>query len=348
MKIKTEELRKFLSVAGQIRPNPVATNLDSIKIESTGQEVVFTKTNNNIWCRYSYVCQPSPPETFLINERMLNGVALTSKEYEVEVTLHIDGQNILIVSGADVVKTSAQDLKLFPVIQIAKGERVKIAKEIVERIRTASKYIATSVQRTAMNFVQVGIDGIFASNGSILYYYKAFPLPDVFLDHEPLTILKTSDDLLYWTSESYDFFQMEGFTFGFIKSVVKPIHYLPLVQATGTNSFTFKRQDFIDFCTLVQYSKKQENALAVFSGTDGKLTLKFVDADFNINIVRDIAITATAAISEFTFSVEWVEALLKSLPYEDLTLTSIGEGHYSVTSNHDENYKGIIARLADK
>lgn len=349
MKIRAEELRRFLNVAGQIKPNPVATNLDSIKIECTGQEVIFTKTNQNIWCKYSYVCQPAPPEIHLINERLLNGIAQTCKEYEIEITAHVDGINILITSGADVLKLGIQDAQLFPAVQIATGEKTKISSELVERIRIASKYISTTVQRTAMSFVQVGIDGIFATNGSILYYYRAFPLPDFFLDHEPLGVLRSSDDMLYWTSESYDFFQMDGFTFGFIKSIVKPLPYMQIVSVTGNQSFTCNKQDLIDFCTIVQYSKKQEYPQATLESADGvKLCLKHVDADFNINVVRDIAIQATQPIAQFVFSVPWVEVLLKSLPYETLTFTSVGEGHYKVTTTDDENYTGIIARLQDK
>lgn len=357
MKLKTEELRKFLAAAAQIKPNPVATNLDSIKIECTGQEIVFTKTNNNIWCKYSYVCQPQQLESYLINEKMLNGIAITSKEYEVEITTHIDGINLLIVSGADVLKTGIQDLALFPQTQIATGERVHIDKKLVECIRIAGRYISASIAVTAMNFVQIGIDGIFATNGSILFYYKAFPLPDIFLSAEPLNIIRgrkgkedqEDDDLLYSTSESYDFFQLDGFTYGFIKSVVKPLPYMQIIQATGKESFTFNRQDFIDFCTLIQYSKRQEHLNATFvSAGNGKLMLKYIDADFNINIIRDIAITPDSPVQEFTFNPEWVEVLLKSLPYESLTFTRVGDGHCAVTTTEDENYKGIIARLADK
>lgn len=347
MKLKTEELRKFLSVAGQIKLNPVATNLDSIKIECTGQEIIFTKTNQNVWVKYSYVCQPCAPEIFIINERMLNGVAITTKEYEINVSLTIDGR-VQIVSGEDVVNANAQDLKLFPPIQEAKSDRVSISKECVERIRIASKYISTSTARTAMNFVQIGMDGIFAANGSILYHYSVFPLPEVFFDQEPLNLIKGNDDMLYWTSESYDFFAMNGFTFGFIKSVVKPIPYLPIVQQTGANYFICSRQDLIDFCTLVQYSKRQDPALATLaSANDTTLMLRYEDADFNIKILRNVAITCNAPVQEYRFSVEWLEVLLKSLPYNTLTFTLVQEGHFAITTVDDENYKGILARLAN-
>lgn len=349
MKLKTDELRKFLTAAGQIKINPVATNLDSIKIECIGNEIIFTKTNNNIWVKYSYVCQPQAPECFLINERMLNGVALTTKEFEIDIDLSPDGVQLLMVSGEDVVKTTAQDLKLFPPIQEATGDKVKISKEAIERIRTASKYISTAVNKTAMNFVQIGIDGIFATNGSILYYHGTFPLPEVFFDEEPLNTIKGNDDMHYWTSESYDFFQLEGFTFGFIKSVIKPLNYSPMINQAGEGFFTCKRDDLIDFCTLVQYSKRQEYPLATLISSGGKiLMLQFIDADFNINIVRNITIESNAPIEEFRFSVDWVAAMLKSLPYTLLTFTKLAAGHLLVTTTEDTAYRGIIARLDNK
>lgn len=348
MKLKTEELRKFLTAAGQIKLNPVATNLGSVKIECVGNEIIFTKTNNNIWCKYSYVCQPAAPECFLINERMLNGVALTTKEYEINVDTTPDGEALLITSGEDVLKTKAQDLKLFPPIQEATGEKVKIEKESVERIRIASKYISGAINKTAMNFVQIGANGIFATNGSILYYHNTADLPEVFFDNEPLSTIKGDDDMHYWTSASYDFFQIEGFTFGFIKSVIAPINYMPIVNQGGENFFACKREDLIDFCTLVQYSKRQEYPLATLQSHPMKpntLLLDFIDADFNININRAVIIEENAKVELFRFSVDHVAVMLKSLPYTLLTFTKIGDNHYGVTTPEDANYKGVIARL---
>jgi len=348
MKIKTEELRKFLTVAGQIKLNPTATNLDIIKIECTGQEIIFTKTNNNIWCKYSYACQPNAPEAFLINERLLNGVILTTKEYEVDITEGID-DTIQIVSGEDIVKTAKQDIKIFPVIQESKGDKAVISKEAVERIRIASKYKSNAINRTAMNFVQIGLDGIFAANGSILYYHNTFPLPEVFFDEEPLNIMRSGDDMFYWTSDAYDFFQSEGFTFGFIKSFVKALPYLQILQQSGNEWFNCKREDLIDFCTLVQYSKRQENPEATFASINEKvLLLKYQDKDFNINVSRNITIESNAPVLDYNFNVEQVAILLKTLPYQVLKFTRIPNGHYLVTTPEDEAYKGIIARLADK
>lgn len=352
MKIKTEELRKYLSAAGQIKPNITAINLDSIKIECTGQEVILTKTNNNVWCKYSYVCQPQQPEVFLINEKILNGIALTTKEYEIEVKLHKNEKDVMLTSGEDVIKVQNQDLKLFPQWAITTGDRVKLNKEVIERIRTASKFVNTNANITALNFVSVGMNGIFASNYNIVYYHNSFPLPEILLDQEPLNTIKASDDMLYWSSESYNFFQHEGFTFGFIKTAIAPFNYTPIINQTGTARFVCNREDLIDFCTLVQYSKRQENPLAELftatgSGNKG-LRLHFQDADFGVDVSRVVTMEANAPVEPFKFNVEQVALMLKTIPYELLTFTRVEQGHLLVTTPSDPDYKGIIARLQDE
>lgn len=348
MKIKTNELKNFLMTAGNIRPNPVAMFLDSIKIECTGQEIIFTKTNNNIWVKYSYVCVVGEPvESFLVNERMLNGVMATTKEHEIEITKAPKKPTELkIISGSDVIKVSIQDLKDFPAMPEAAGDKIKISKEVVERIRVAAKHISTAVNKTAMNFVSIGLDGIFATNGSIVYYHDTFGLPEVFFDEQPLSTIKSTDDMLYWTSASYDFFQLDGFTYGFIKNTVKGIDFLPIVQQTGKDFFVINKKEFIDFCTLVQYSKK-ENVIASFctNGDKSVLKFKFSEPKFNRAVDRDAAIESSGPVSDFNFDSESVMLLLKTIPYEVLKFTRFENGHYGVSTTEDENYKGIIARL---
>lgn len=212
MKIKTEELRKFLSAAGNISPNPLHINLDSIMIECVGNEVVFTKTNNNIWCKYSYVCQPASLEKFYISERMLNGIAATSNEYEFSIDESIDGAHIVLTDGDGVIKSKKQDFSQFPVMQQAIGEKVKIDQNTAQHLRTAGKFISMLPLKTNASYVNVSGDGIFAFNLMVAYYYKAVDLPVIMLDHEPLNVIRTNDDVWYWTSGSFDFFQFDGFT----------------------------------------------------------------------------------------------------------------------------------------
>lgn len=348
MKLKTEQLKKFLTVAAQIKPNPVAQHLDSIKIECTGPEIIFSKTNQNIWVKYKYECQPQAPEVFLINEKMLNGVIITSKEHEMEIVASFDGSEISITAGAGVLKTSAQDPSTLPAIHEEKGDKVSISKDDIERIRIASKYLSTAQVRTAMCFVEIGPKGIFSTNGSIMYYYASTDLPPVFFDENPLSIIKSTEDVLYWTSTSYDFFEIDGFVFGFVKNIIQGLDYTPIINQTGENFFIIQKQDFIDFCTLVQYGKKQDHLISKLSSKDGSvLNFSYVDAQYNINISHHAQIESAGPIEDFSFSFEWVSLLLKTIPYDNLIFTKVGPGHYKVTTPEDERYIGIIAKLKD-
>lgn len=351
MKIKTEELRKFLSAAANISPNPLALYLDSIMIECVGNEVVFTKTNSNIWCRYSYVCQPGPIEKFLINERMLNGIAGTSSEYEFSIDESIDGAHLTITDGDGMIKSKKQDCAQFPVMQQATGEKIKIDQNTVQHLRTAGKFISALPLKTNGSFVNISDDGIFAFNLMVAYYYRAKGMPEMLLDHEPINVMKTNDDVWYWTSGSFDFFQFDGFTFAFIKTVLKLLPFGAMVNQPGTNPFSIKKNDLINFCTLAQSVKQKDYSIAkFFSHPDNPsiLNIKFVDARYDIDIDKSYQIESVAPVSEFAFNIESVALMVKNIPYEILTLSQTSSGHYYVTSAEDDGYLSIICRLGEK
>lgn len=348
MKIKTEELRKFLSAAGNISPNPLHLYLDSIMIECIGNEIVFTKTNNNIWCRYSYVCQPSMPEKFLITERMLKGIAETSGEYEFTIDESVDGIHVRIIDGDGIIKSKKQELSQFPVMQQAAGEKIKIDQNTVQHLRTAGKFISTAPLKTNASFVNVSGDGIFAFNLMVAYYYKATGLPVMLLDHEPLNVMRTTDDVLYWTSGNFDFFQFDGFTFAFIKAALKLLPFAPMVILSPISSFSIKKIDLINFCTLAMSVKQKDYSIAkLFSRPESNniLNIKFVDARYDIDIDKNYQIESAEPVNEFTFNIDALFTMLKNIPYETLILSLTVGGHYYVTSAEDESYKSIICRL---
>lgn len=350
MKIKTEELRKFLSAAANISPNPLHINLDSIMIECVGNEVVFTKTNSNIWCKYSYVCQPASLEKFYISERMLNGIAATSNEYEFSIDESIDGAHIVLTDGDGVIKSKKQDFSQFPVMQQAIGEKVKIDQNTAQHLRTAGKFISMLPLKTNASYVNVSGDGIFAFNLMVAYYYKAVDLPVIMLDHEPLNVIRTNDDVWYWTSGSFDFFQFDGFTFAFIKSVLKLLPFTPMVNHPVINSFNIKKDDLINFCALAMSAKQKDYSIAKFfshPGNNNILNIKFVDARYDIDIDKSYQIESIELIKEFAFNIDALFLLLKNIPYETLTLGLTESGHYYVTSSEDEGYKSIICRLGE-
>ena len=349
MKLKTEELRRFLNVAKSIRPNPNFTNLDVIKIQCTGQEIFLTKTNQNIWCQYSYVSQ-QPAETFLIRESALISIASTSSEFEINIELKKD-DNISLISGEAVLKVKQQDSKFFPEMQAAKGEKIKIPKDIVDKIEIAGNYISNEVIKNNFSFVNICPAGIFAFNTFVAFYYKTEGLPQIFFDNEPLSIIQPNDDLFYWQSDNSNFIQSNGFLFCFIKHETKLLPFEDIIKQKSEGAFVINKIDFLNFCTLVQLNKKQKSTLGTFEHSldnESILVLSYSDPGNGIDINYPISVATKTKIEKYSFSIEQVQLLMKSIPYSQLIFSKIPNGHYVVTSNEDENYKGIITRMMEK
>lgn len=350
MKIKTEELKKFLSTASQIRINPLHPNLDFIKIECATNEIVFSKSNHNIHCTYKYTCAPDRPEILYIDERILNGIAATSHEYQ--ISIEKKGDKIVITDGENVLRLPHVDEKLFPVIHKSDSEKYKLSKAIIDRIRIAARYISVSPLKTPFSFVEIGINGIIGTNGHITYYHNTIGLPESFFDNEVLNIIQPTDEAEFWSSESYDYFGYEGFEYGFIKTVIKPLPLMAVLnQPVGQIKFSFYKQSLLDFCIKVNYSTKSKYPIAVFSSENlNNLKLFFVDAEYSRDVTGEIQMQSSLPVSEFKFNVNLMTDLLKSLPYDQLVFQQLGviqaQGmHYKITTPEDDGYAGIISKL---
>lgn len=348
MKIKADELRKFLNTSGLISPNPLASYLDSILIECIGNEIILTKTNNNIWCQYKYVCQDQEKDIFLINEKTINGILQTCNEYE--ISIESKNNDCIITSGESVLKSRKQDINNFPKFPVFDHsiEKIKISKETLSHIKTASKFISKSAARNAFSFVNICNDGIFSFDTMIAYYHNTSIPGNIFLDHEPLAIIKPVDDLFYWSHLNYDFFQLDGFLFGFIKSEVKAVPFLSIVNQTGETFFYIKKIDLYNFCIQVQAVKYKDQPYAFFEKKNDRLVLSYIDERYNIELNFPAEIETEHEIGRFEFNVDSMTNMVKSLPYEQLIFTKLASNHYSLTTPEDDKYKGIIARLKGK
>lgn len=346
MKIQTQIIKKFLDECANIKPDITSSNLDSIKIECTGYEIIFTKTNNRIFLTYTIECAQSKCDAFLINEDVIRGIVITTgNEY---VTIERKEKHILIKDGIDTTKCPIEDIKLYPVAPPSNNEETPISRVALECIQIASKYISHNLVVDARNFVNISSNGVFGTNGDIVYYNTCGneELPEVFFGTDALSILKPVDGATYNRHGNYDFFKFENFNYGFIKSAItKQIPYLPLVQQRGDVSFVFAKNDFINFCKRVRYVSKHKDPICTFKCShDEKLELSYIDQEFDRDVHIEIMCQTTALIDEFKFSLERLTTVLNSLPYDYLVFTRIGK-HYKITSDEDKNYIGIIAGL---
>lgn len=345
MLLSTEKIQDFLRVGAVIKPNILYQSLDHILIESTGESIVFTKTNNNIFCRYHYEDAQSPAR-FLVPEQLLQGfvIDLAANIFELTAT-----DNCVILNcGTKVNKCALQPVEQFPNMPAPQyAETVQFDAPLIESIAIARTYVSTQKNVTAANFVNIGSNGVFASDQSFVYY-KAFAVPfigNIFLDADAATIVTAMGACEYGSGNNYDFFTKPGVEFAYIKYAIQPINYAPMLALNGSAGFTVQKQELINYCAWVGYTAKEDWPIAQWHADNGRLLLGYNDANFNRQANTDVPVTTVGDVAAFKFCAPRLRAALAVLPYNKLSFINIGS-HYRITCDEDPDYIGIIAGLA--
>lgn len=336
MNINTAQLRKFMKYAAAVKHNVLYDSLDTILVESTGNEVRFTKTNYNVYCRYEYAAT-QPVERILVLERILVGfLATTAAEvFDLDVGL----ERITITDGKPIYAPII-DPETYPLMPKSDGEPIKL--DCVEQLKIAGKFMSQDKYVTAKNFVDAGKKGIFATDGNTMYHYKC-EMPELLLDNDVMSFLSQTQDkqeVYYYRAGNHDFFISEGVKCGFISHTFDKVDYSTFIVRQEGDKITVLKSDLDDFCIRVAYASKEEFPTPILHGS---LELEYQNADFNISCNSKIACEGGPA-DKFKFSLLSMKNLLNSLPYERLTFTKFGP-HFQVTTPNDENYTGILAGL---
>lgn len=343
MHLQTDKLSQFLNYGASVKPNVLYPALDSVKVKSTGDTIVLTKSNNNVFCEYSYN-DKQPECEFLVNERMLSGFINTVQADLIDFDLN---GSINMSAGSKKNNTRIQDPRFFPVTpEPINNDVFTITPDIISRADIAMRYVSRVAIKTAASFVGLDANGIFATNQSAVYHY-ACSAPQFFIDEDRLNALKILGQAMFNTSPSYDFFIGNNVAFAFVKTEIPPINYLPMLQMSGDDTFVVDRMELLNFCVRVEYSTKQEAPKATWRtrDTDG-LYLIHEDADFEVVAVDSITVDANFDVPQFKFDIRILKEALMPLPYKKLAFTSIGP-HYKITApDEDSNYTGILAGLA--
>lgn len=339
MTIQTEQARRFLTTAAIIKPNILYPALDSILIRQTAETVTFTKSNNNIFCVDGYSAPSCPTEAFLIPEKLLAGflLDLTAETFDVQS----DGATTTLKAGKKVNKCAWQNPTTFPIMPQPTTGAVHILPHTITQIKTASRYLSNNKNVTASNFVGLSANGVFASDGSFVYYNKS-ELPDLFLGEDATAIVQQLGECTISESDNYIFFSTPDVTFAHVKHVVQPINYAPILAIPGEDYFIVQKADLENYCRWVGYTAKVEYPVAILSGDATTLQLQYSDSNFGLEANTTVPITANALVQPFKFSAPNLLNALTALPYKELNFVRIGP-HYKLLTPEDENYIGIIA-----
>jgi hypothetical protein len=349
MIISTEQVKKFLSEAAVVKPNILYPALaDTIKISGDMDNIVMVKTNYNLFCRYEIDSAFNAEESFLVSEKSLNGIAQTTASETITIE-QVGGMITIRGTNAEKIQYPARPTTEFPAEPLISGDPITIDSEPLYCIKVAAQHIRKEQPPNAASFVHVRADGVFGTNNNNLVYYRKFDgLPTLFLGEDALHVVRSNGTATYSTHGNYDFFQYGGFSYG----IVKPAFEAPVavnvsaVLGNPANAcFIVERQKMLDFCTLVNYTAKAQYPVGLLTYDGQTLTLTHDDPDFNVHAAREIMCDENIAPCEpFRFSVNWLEALLKALPYAKLTWLQCGK-HFMLASPDDENYSGLFAGI---
>lgn len=348
MNIKTEELKKFLQFSSPVRTNvALFPDLEAVKIQTRDNRVVFTKSNHYIFCEYSYEEFTFEEQTFLISERLLQGIAETCQRET--FTAKEEGECILLdYSGR---KTKAQRIpsEKFPKTPAAEqngSATFEMNKQIVESIAVASRHMSRLPQTTMYSYVHVNEHGVFATDGGFTYYNSVGKgLPEIFFDDKVLGAISAIEGMKYAAAGNYDVFSNGTLLYAFIKNEYKTFDYLKFILVPTEHFFEIRRNELIEFCTMVEYTTREEIPIASFQAIDDKLlAMSYNDAAFSLANDFKIPYIGNFQPPEFKFNAKGLLPILRALPYERLVFSHMPP-HYKIITKEDVGYIGIISAL---
>lgn len=345
MNILTKELRAFLQHAAPVKNNQLYPDLDSVKIEALPESIVFTRSNNYIFCEYSYKQNNFEEQTFLVSESLLRGMAEIARTDT--ITIREAGGRLLVSAGPQKESAPLQGVEKFPrTPQINGDSNFEMQKETLDKIQIASRYIAHTTVKSGYSYVHVNADGVFGSDGGFVYYNTSgASFPQIFFDENVIGAIASLENMQYYEAENYDVFSNAALKYAFIKGEYKTFNYMPFIKANSAEYFSVNKSDIIDFCTLVEHTTKEEVPIArMLSEEEGILDLFYEDAAYELVSHSRIKYDGNFMPTEFKFPARGLATALRALPYDQLIFTLITP-HYKLTTLEDEGYIGVIAAL---
>lgn len=342
MTIINSQASEFLTIAAGIKINPLYPNLDCVLILNDGTYNTYTKTNNNVFCRSTYKNATSGElDGHLVPERVLRGICQISKHPT--TIINRIGSLLSIKSGSDEIKVPIVEASEFPKFPVFEDITGKISGQAIDAIRMASKYSSAAPIKTAANFVNIGENGIFATDQEIVFYKKITGLPQIFIDTEALLLMSGVQNAEYRKAGNYDVFISGDTAFAFIKTECISINYDPILSQEGGKTITVQRQAFLDFCDLVDCAAKKELPIGVLGQNGAGLQLTYIDPTLNIDVKKPISHSGEFG-EPFSFPVRKMKTAMSALPYNSIILTRVGP-HFRATTNEDPAYVGFFASV---
>lgn len=373
--IATSELREFKKRASNIRPTGTLPILEFLKLETNGD--LATLTVNNL---KAFVVH----EVELTNGRGLDTILIEQKPFYnfldraegdfITFTMsekNVDNKKVLIVHFTDGVNKGycqSEDPINYPIPQTERkkdDEVMVLNSDVLVSLSLARTCVDLNLDLNAwVNCVHLQHhpakkESVVFSCNMAISYIKKFqePLPELVMFPNDIAIIADFSEVMYRSVENYYVFETGKTTYGFVKNVHKTPDYNVLLEDftdEKTTSFVVAKKSIINYCELVNGMNPSSASLAyVFITDDGEnqVKLDFENIDYNTGNERILTTkNKTKTIHPFTFVPKQMLAVIKGLPYDELTLNisrmvkanGMQKVVCYVTSEEDKGFIGLV------
>lgn len=356
--ITVKEIRNFITKSSAIGDSNALPIYSYVKLVCKKDRSYFIKHSGSKFVVFDIDADFKTEQTLMIETKPFFGFVKATKGTEIKITL--EGNNILLNDGSKRPLTCQTTKDVFPRIPDHSGvDKFEISQEVKQSLVIAKNhtlpYVDTDSMRPWNTYIHIrpikDIFYVIGTRGEVTYYqgFKE-PLPEISIEPEVISALKDIPHCTYYSVENYDYFELLGTLYGFIKSEGKCAAAVDnvLENFTSEDSFEVEKQPIIDFCELVL----SVNTVAVFpqikiEGKNKKeITLRFEDISDNVKTHDDVPVeNKTFKFDEVLFNPKNILTVLKDVKAEKLKVMN-SHFNFVFSSPEMENYIGAAMQQA--
>lgn len=361
IKIKTSFLRDFLKKSAEIETHNILPLLEYIELRSVGGTVIFTKTNQKIFCRqtFSEGVESSKDKILFLEEKTLHAIAPALQDEHV-LFQHVDNKIEIYCGKKKTTHGVVSGDVRYPEFPDDGGQqRVQLTVDFLSSVKMASIITTPEPEFQSSYVFTKSKDGnciIDCTNMYIAYRNAAnIVMPDTALNKTTCDIISQYNDLLYCQNLNYDFFKNDQIEYAFIKPEIKPLPFNQLYDGFENQNMFYvsarKIQSFCDGATKLASPTKKDGIdflEVVFKVRGNKMLMFFEEKDKKDDDEIEID-NKGFPDCDACFNARNLLKVLKTVPYETIGFVK-GKtlDAWYIIEDSSPDYVGLAIQLNSK
>lgn len=239
MKLKINELKKFKTASGFIKPNNTMPVLSYLKFK----DGFITKSNMEFFVKMEADFEGE----MLIDETQLFSMVNYLNADEIEATT--DENSVILISGKKISKGPTEDIKSFPETASVSKKPVEINSDVMNSISIASGFTFEDPNTPFTGAVFIGNGIVAACNNVIAYTMPHKKIPTLIIEKKVCDVIcKLDGPVMFSENDTYTFFENGPFTFGFVKKDIPFVNFEPFSKVPGGDRIKVNKDQLMAFC----------------------------------------------------------------------------------------------------